>query len=168
MAETADEQAAAAPGAAAGAAPGVTAQLGATLAAGVDLFAALRRVALALAGLLAAEAQVLRASVGLVMGGAIALVAFAVSLWACIVALCGWALYAATGSVGIALCILIALHAVLLGGGGWWLRRVLRRASFPGTRAELRALGGQVRDDVARFQAGAQPRQEPAKSGVEP
>lgn len=168
MAGATDEQVAADPGAAAAAAPGVEAQLGATLAAGVDLLAALRRIAVALAGLLAAEAQVLRASVGLVLCGAIALVAFAVSLWACIVALGGWVLAAATGSVGIGLGILILLHVVLITAGSWWIRRVLRRASFPGTRSELRALGRQLRDDVAHFRSSAQQHREPASEGAEP
>ena len=62
---------------------------GQVFAAGAGLFDALRRVATALAALLAAEARVLRASVAMVFLGSVALVAFAVSLWACVVALLG-------------------------------------------------------------------------------
>ncbi|TAN02290.1 MAG: hypothetical protein EPN40_01440, partial [Rhodanobacteraceae bacterium] len=59
---------------------------GAVLTAGAGLFGALRRVATALAALLAAEARVLRASVAVVFLASVALVAFSVSLWACVVA----------------------------------------------------------------------------------
>lgn len=136
-------------------APGAEAQLGATLAAGVELFAALRRVGVALAALVAAEVRLLRASAGLVLLGTVALVAFVISLWACIVALGGWALLVATGSAGSALGILVVLHVLLICACGWWLRRVIRRASFPAARSELRTLGRQLRGDVARFQSAS-------------
>ncbi|MBS0381647.1 MAG: hypothetical protein JSR56_04360, partial [Proteobacteria bacterium] len=90
------------------------ARFGAVLEAGAGLFAALRRVAISLAALLVAEAQVLRASIALVFLASVALVAFAVSLWACVVALIGWALTLATHSIGIALAVLVVLHLVLV------------------------------------------------------
>lgn len=139
-------------------------RLGTILVAGVDLFAALRRLAAGLFELVAAEARILRASVGVVVLGGVALVAFAVSLWICVVALIGWALTLATGSVGIALALLVALHLVLLGGAWFAIRYVVRRASFPESRAEFRAAGQALRGDLDRFQrasAGAKPTREP-------
>jgi hypothetical protein len=128
------------------------ATFGAAFAAGVGLFDALRRAFTALAALFAAEARLLRASVAMVFLGSIALVAFAVSLWACVVALIGWALSVATHSVGIALAILVVLHLILMVALWFAIKRAIRHASFPGTRTELRALGGELRRDVARFQ----------------
>jgi hypothetical protein len=136
------------------------ARFGAVLAAGVGLFDALRRTLAALAALFAAEARVLRASVAVVFLGSIALVAFAVSLWACVVALGGWALTLATHSVGIALAILVALHLGLVVALWLLIKRAIRNAGFPGTRSELRALGGELRDHVERFQHAA-PRDPP-------
>lgn len=129
------------------------AQLGATFAAGADLFAALRRVAVAVKALLLAEARVLRASVGVLFLSGVALVAFAVSLWVCTLALIGWALAVATGSVGIALGILVALQLILIVALWYWIKRVVHQASFPEARAELRTLGRSLRHDVARFQS---------------
>ncbi|MGH8146772.1 MAG: hypothetical protein ACREPY_10605 [Rhodanobacteraceae bacterium] len=122
------------------------------LAAGTSLVAAVRRVATAVTALLATEARVLGASFGLVFMGGVALVAFAVSLWACVVALIGWGVAFATGSVGIALGVLVVLHLILVSAIWFWIKRAIRRASFPATRAELRSLGRELRRDVARFQ----------------
>lgn len=139
----------------AGARPETSASLDATFAAGVGLFNALRRVATALVALLVAEARVARASVALVVLGTVALVAFAVSLWACVVALVGWTLFVATGSIGIALAILVALHLILCVAIWWLLKRLVQHASFPGTRSELRALGAELRGHVEGFQRAA-------------
>jgi hypothetical protein len=128
------------------------AQLGATFAAGADLFAALRRVAVAVKALLLAEARLLRASVGVLFLSGVALVAFAVSLWVCTLALIGWALTVATGSVGVALAILVVLQLILIVALWYWIKRVVHQASFPATRAELRTLGRTMQADVARFQ----------------
>lgn len=131
--------------------------LGNVLGAGIELAQALRRVATALAALIASEARLLRASVTLVIIGAVALVALSVSLWACAVALIGWALFVATGSIGVALGVLVALHVVLVVGIWFAIKRALRQASFPATRHELRALGGELRAHVERFQHARPP-----------
>ncbi|MGH8183235.1 MAG: hypothetical protein ACREPH_06215 [Rhodanobacteraceae bacterium] len=133
---------------------------GEVFAAGAGLFAALRRVATALAALLVAEARVLRASVAMVFLGSVALVAFSVSLWACVVALIGWALVIATGSVGIALLILVVLHLILVVGLWFAIKRAIHQASFPALRTELRALGGELRGQVERFQHAPPPDRE--------
>lgn len=144
-----------APGAAGGTsgAPGGASneQLASVLGAGVQLVAACRRVGTALLALVAAEARLARASVVLVLLGGVAFVALVASLWACVVALLAWALAQATGSIGVALGILVALHAIACVLLALDLRRRVRHASFPGTRAELRALGQQLGRDVERF-----------------
>lgn len=129
---------------------GDEARFGAVFAAGAELVGALHRALATLAALCVAEARLLRASVSVVIVGGIALVALAVSLWACVVALLGWALVVATHSVGIALAILVAVHAALVVGVWIALARVVRSASFPATRAELRALGGELREQAVR------------------
>jgi hypothetical protein len=137
----------------AGAAPA----FGAVFNAGADLVQALRRVATALAALVASEARVLRASVAVVFLGSVALVAFSVSLWACAVALIGWAFVKATGSVGIALGLLVVMHLVLVVAIWLAIKRAIHHASFPGTRTELRALGDELRGHVQRFQHASAP-----------
>ena len=123
---------------------------------------ALRRIATALAALLASEARVLRASVAMVFLGSVALVAFSVSLWACAVALIGWAFVKATGSVGIALGLLVVMHLILVVVIWLAIKRAIHHASFPATRTELRALGNELRGHVERFQhaSSAQHREE--------
>lgn len=155
--EAKTEEAPAGP-AAAGTRPGP----GAVVDAGADMLQALRRVAMALAALLASEVRVLRASVAVVFLGSVALVAFSVSLWACAVALIGWAFAKATGSVGIALGLLVVLHLILVTGLWLAIRRAIRQATFPATRNELRVLGNELRGHVARFQhaSAAQEREE--------
>ena len=139
------------------------ARFGAALKAGAGLFASLRRVATSLAALLVAEARVLRASIALVFLASVALVAFAVSLWACVVALIGWALTLATHSIGIALVVLVVLHLILVVAIWLVIKRTIQHASFPTARHELRALHGELRGHVERFQhASAAPKREPA------
>lgn len=133
------------------------ARFGAVLDAGAGLFASLRRVATSLAALLLADARVLRASIALVFLASVALVAFAVSLWICVVALIGWALTLATHSVGSALAVLVVLHLILVVAIWRAIQRALRQASFPATRQELRALRGELRGHVGRFQHAAPP-----------
>ena len=133
------------------------APFGAVFAAGAGLFDALRRMATALAALFAAEARVLHASVATVFLGSVALVAFAVSLWACVVALIGWVLVVATHSVGIALAILVVLHLILVVTIWFVIKRAIHHASFPGTRTELRALGDELRGHVERFRHASPP-----------
>ncbi|MGH8233383.1 MAG: hypothetical protein ACREPU_04215 [Rhodanobacteraceae bacterium] len=133
------------------------AQFGAVLAAGARLFAASRRLVVALAALLAAEARVLKASIALVFLASVALVAFAVSLWACVVALIGWGLTVATGSVGIALAILVVLHLILVIALWFAIKRAIHHAGFPRARAEFAALRRGLRRDVARFQRASAP-----------
>lgn len=125
---------------------------GAVLAAGVGMFAALKRTAEALLALLTAEAQVFGASVGMIFLASVALVACAVALWVCVVALIGWALTVATHSVGIALAILVGLHLLLVAGIWFAIRRAILQMTFPRTRAELSELRRSLRHDVARFQ----------------
>ncbi len=130
---------------------------GTVFAAGVGLFDALRRMATALAALFAAEARVLQASIATVFLGSVALVAFAVSLWACVVALIGWSLAVATHSVGIALAILVVLHLVLVIAIWFAIKRAIHYASFPATRTELHALGDELRGHVERFRHASPP-----------
>jgi hypothetical protein len=130
---------------------------GAVFTAGADLVQALRRVATALAALLASEVRVLRASVAVVFLGSVALVAFSVSLWACAVALIGWAFMKATGSIGIALGLLVVMHMILVTVLWLAIRRAIHQASFPATRTELRAVGDELRGHVRRFQHASAP-----------
>ncbi|HEY9112036.1 MAG TPA: hypothetical protein VIM92_09715 [Rhodanobacteraceae bacterium] len=147
--ETEERPAAAEPGAAR---PAADAPAGAVLAAGIDLFASLKRTIAALLALMSAEVQVFGASVGLIFLSSVALVAFAVALWVCVVALIGWALAVATHSVGIALAILVGIHLLLVAGIWIAIRRAIRQITFPRTRAELSVLRRTLRRDVARFQ----------------
>lgn len=132
--------------------------LGAAFSAGADLLRALRNVVAALATLFASELRVLRASVAVVFLGSVALVAFSVSLWACVVALIGWTLMKATGSPGIALGLLVVLHLILVALIWTAIRRAIRHAGFPATRNEMRALGKELRGHVERFQRASAPR----------
>lgn len=118
-----------------------------------------RELAIALAALLTAEARWFKANLVLAFLAGIALVAFAVSLWACAVALIGWALKVATGSTGIALGLLVVLHLILIAASWWSIKRGIRDASFPKTRGELAALRGVLR-------SGAATPPPPARSGV--
>ena len=127
------------------------------LTAGAGLFASLQRTAAALVALLSAEAQVFGASIGLIFLSSVALVAFAVALWVCVVALIGWALTVATESVGIALAILVVMHLLLVTGIWFAIRRAILQATFPRTRAEFTTLQHALRRDFAKFQHAATP-----------
>ncbi len=133
------------------------ASAGAVLGAGAALIASLQRTAAALLALLTAEAQVFGASIGLIIIASVALVAFAVALWVCVVALTGWALAVATHSVGIALAILVGMHLLLVAGIWVTMRRALLQATFPRTRAEFSALQHGLRQDFARFRRASPP-----------
>lgn len=113
-------------------------------AAACTLGISLKRFFGALGQLLLAESRVARHGVPLLFIGTIALIALAVSLWTCSVALIGWVLAKATHSVGIALGILVLGHIALIVGLWLVLKRGVRQASFPQSRAELRALGRQL------------------------
>jgi hypothetical protein len=130
---------------------------GEVLAAGVDVVAALKRTAVALAMLLVAEARVARASVALVFIGGVALIACAVSLWACVVVFIGWGLWLATHSFGAALGILVLLHLLLMVALWLLLKHVLRQAALPALRDELRMVGGELRKHVERLQRATPP-----------
>lgn len=130
---------------------------GEVLAAGVGLVAALRRTAIALTTLLVAEARVARASVAVAFLGGVALIACAVSLWACVVVLVGWGLWLVTHSFGAALGILVLLHLLLVVTLWWLLKRVLRQAALPALRDELRMVGGELRQHVKRLQRATPP-----------
>lgn len=147
------------PGSAAGGAGAAAAkaQARASIEAGIRLFAALRRVLTVEFALLAAEARVLRESVAVVFLAGVALVALAVSLWVCIVALIGWAFMIATHSVGIALGLLVVLHLILVSAVWLTIMRAVRRATFPQARAEFAVLGRSIRRDLDRFQRAAPP-----------
>ncbi|HET7610636.1 MAG TPA: hypothetical protein VFK29_02495 [Rhodanobacteraceae bacterium] len=122
-----------------------------TLAALAGLFAALRQLFIALRKLATAEAKVVRAGIPLFFIAATALVAFAVSLWVCLVALIGWALMYATHSLGLALGLLVVIHAILIVGVWSMIKYALRQATFPQARAELRMLGRTVLHDLGRI-----------------
>jgi len=133
------------------------ASAGAVLGAGATLLTSLQRTAAALLALLTAEAQVFGASIGLIFLSSVALVAFAVALWVCIVALIGWALAVVTHSIGIALAILVGMHLLLVIGIWMAIRRAILQATFPRTRAEFVALQHGLRRDFARFRRASSP-----------
>ena len=136
------------------------ASAGAVLGAGATLFTSLQRTAAALLALLTAEAQVFGASIGLIFLSSVALVAFAVALWVCIVALIGWALAVVTHSIGIALAILVGMHLLLVVGIWMAIRRAILQATVPRTRAEFAALQYGLRRDFARFRRASSPSSE--------
>lgn len=154
--------------------PSLVAQFAALYLAGGGLLTALRRVFAALGALAGAEARVLRAGIPLFFIGTIALVAFSVSLWACVVALLFWLLRGATHSAGIALSVLVVGHLVLVGGLWFAIKRGMRQASFPQARAEWRAMRHQLGEDFAQFAHAHRPGEESSEksktdaSGNEP
>lgn len=125
--------------------------LGALPAAAVRLLASARAAIGSLAALLLAEARITGASVGRVLLACVALVAFTVSLWGCVVVLLGWALATALHSLGVALLTLVVLHLLLLGATALLLRRTLKDASFPHSRSEFGAMRRTLQADLARF-----------------
>lgn len=132
-------------------APGFGAQFEALFAAGSGVIGALRRFFAEFSVLLGAEARVLRAGVPMFFIASIALVAFSVSLWACLVALIGWALLHLTHSAGLALLLLVIGHALLVTGIWFAIKRGVHQATFPQARAEWRALRHQVTNDLKDF-----------------
>ena len=133
--------------------PSLRVQLRALYAAASGLVAAFQGVLASLLGLVRAEGRVLRAGVPLLVIGVVALISLAVSLWFCTVALIGWALMAATHSLGIALGLLVLGHIGLILAVWFALRRGVHQATFPAVRAELGALRGQFAahvDDIVR------------------
>lgn len=115
------------------------------------LLAAVRHLAVSLTVLAAAEARLFKQHIGVVFLAGVALIAFAVSLWGCAVALIGWAFRVATGSTGIALGLLVVLHLILIATCWLSIKRGIHQASFPKTRDELAAL----RRGLGRSAAGS-------------
>jgi len=122
-----------------------------TLAALTALATAFRQLFLALRNLAIAEARVMRAGIPLFFMAAVALVAFSVSLWVCLVALIGWALMRGTNSLGLALGLLVVIHAILVFGVWSLIKYSIRQATFPQARAELRMLGRTALHDLGRI-----------------
>lgn len=154
------------PGGAQGA-PGPGPQSPSTLAALVALAAALGQLFAALRKLAAAEARMLQAGIPLFFMAATALVAFSVSLWVCLVALIGWALMRGTHSLGLALGLLVVLHAILVIGVWSVIKYSIHQATFPQARRELHRLGRTMLHDLNRF-TGAAPGPVPASRAAEP
>jgi membrane-bound ClpP family serine protease len=148
-----------------GESPPLAEQLHALYAAGSGLILALRRFFVTLKDLLRAEGRVLWTGIPLLFIGFVSLIALAVSLWGCAVALIGWALMVATSSLGLALGLLVAGHIVLILGLWFLLKRGVYHVSFPQARAELHAMRAQFTQDIDRFTHGltAQMRSGPAE-----
>jgi hypothetical protein len=146
-----------------GESPPLGAQLHALYAAGSGLILALQRFFVTLKELLRAEGRVLWTGIPLLFIGFVALIALAVSLWGCTVALIGWALMVATNSLGLALGLLVCGHVVLIAGVWFMLKRGVYQVSFPHARAELRAMRAEFTEDLDRFTHGlsAQLRRDP-------
>lgn len=137
-----------------GQSPSFSAQLHALYAAGSGLIFALQSFFATLKELLRAEGRVLWTGIPLLFIGFVALIALAVSLWGCTVALIGWALMVATHSLGLALGLLVVGHVALILGVWFALQRGVHQASFPHARAELRAMRVQFTEDLDRFTHG--------------
>lgn len=137
-----------------GQSPPLTEQLHALYAAGSGLILALQRFFVTLKDLLRAEGRVLWTGIPLLFIGFVALIALAVSLWGCAMALIGWALMVATNSLGLALGLLVAGHVVLILGMWFMLKRGVYQVSFPHARAELGAMRVQFTEDMDRFTHG--------------
>jgi hypothetical protein len=105
-----------------------------------DFARAARGFVSALAGLARSELHLARASWPWVFALLVLLVGLALSLWISLIALAGWSLYVATGSVGWALAALVGLHLVLLIAARLILRRTARNMTLPATRAEIGSL----------------------------
>lgn len=131
-------------------------QFTAAAKASIAVVAALRRLFVALRKLGVAESRVVLAGIPLFFIAAAALVAFAVSLWVCVGALIGWALMYATGSLGLALGLLIVIHLVLLASVWSMLKWSLRQAAFPRVRAELRSIGHTLLHELGRVTGATQ------------
>lgn len=124
--------------------------------AGSALVAALRHLIGAFRKLAAAEGRLMLESIPLAFIAAVALIAFSVSLWVCVVALIGWALMVGTHSLGLALGLLVVMHAVLVFCIWGMIKYSLHQATFPRARAELRLVGRTLRYDLDRLTGAAQ------------
>lgn len=149
-------------------APGFGAQFEVLFAAISGVVGALRRFFAEFSALLGAEARVLRTGVPLFFIATIALVALSVSLWACLVALIGWALLHATHSMGIALLLLVIGHALLVTGIWLAIKRGVHQATFPQARAEWHALRHQMTDDLKGFTGPRVDKPAPPKTESKP
>lgn len=149
-------------------APGFGAQFEALFAAISGVVGALRRFFAEFSALLGAEARVLRTGVPLFFIATIALVAFSVSLWACLVALIGWLLLHATHSAGLALLLLVVGHALLVTAIWFAIKRGVHQATFPQARAEWRALRHQMTDDLKGFAGPGADQPVPPKTESKP
>ncbi|HEX6612641.1 MAG TPA: hypothetical protein VF022_02100 [Rhodanobacteraceae bacterium] len=137
-----------------GESPPLAEQLHALYVAGSGLVLALQRFFVTLKDLVRAEGRVLWTGIPLLFIGFVALIALAVSLWGCAVALVGWALMVATNSLGLALGLLVCGHAVLVAAVWFALKRGVHQVSFPHARAELRAMRAEFMEDMDRFTHG--------------
>lgn len=137
-----------------GESPPLAEQLHALYAAGSGLVLALKRFFVTLKDLLRAEGRVLWTGIPLLFIGFVSLIALAVSLWGCAVALIGWALMVATSSLGLALGLLVCGHIVLIAAVWFALKRGVHQVSFPHARAELRAMRAEFVEDMDRFTHG--------------
>lgn len=104
------------------------------------LLDAVREFAVTLLGLARSELRLARVSWPLVMALLVMLVGLSLSLWISLIALIGWALYVATGSIGWALAALVGVHLLLLVATRLTLKRTARNMTLPATRAEVRGL----------------------------
>lgn len=136
------------------------------LNAGVALVAAMRQLVKALRELAVAESRLFLAGIPLLFIAVVALTAISVSLWACVVALIGWALVQATHSVGVALGLLVVMHAMLAMGAWLCIKHASRQLTFPRVRGELRNLRQMWRRDVARTPGASAAPQETASAGA--
>lgn len=123
-------------------------QFAAALKAGIGPVVALWHLLAALRKLAAAEGRMLVAGIPLLLGAATALIAFAVTLWLCLVALIGWALLQGTHSLGLALGLLVVINVILAGCAGTAVLFALNQATFPRARAELRSIGRSLVRDL--------------------
>ncbi|MGH8216253.1 MAG: hypothetical protein ACREPZ_11250, partial [Rhodanobacteraceae bacterium] len=69
----------------------------------------------------------------------------------CLVALIGWALMRGTHSPGLALGLLVVIHAILIVGVWSAIKYAIRQVTFPQARAELRMLGRTLLHDLGRI-----------------
>jgi hypothetical protein len=116
----------------------------------VALIVALRQALDAWGKLAASEGRVALASLPLLFGAGLALVALGLSLWAVLVAWAAWALLQLTQSPEAVLGSLVVIHVVL--GLLVWacFRYLLRQVTFRRARRELRTLAAAVASAAAR------------------
>jgi hypothetical protein len=118
--------------------------------AAIVLAMAAGRLLRALGKLASAEWQVLRLGIPLLVVAVAALGLFAISLWACLMALVVWLLLVATGSLGLALGLLVVIQACLAVFVAIVIKLWIRQLLLPSARAELRQLGRTLLRDAKR------------------